>query len=514
MKRITSLLNKIVITALFAMFCTAVVSAQSNYVLKTGDTMTGTLNIDSQGNQYDYAPNIQLSGSSSQYKYLEMKNTSSGAVWDLTMDVDDQLTYYYSPDGSNTWHIPFAIDTAGIIYGNAFGLTNLNVALAIPTGSITADKLDVSSISGATILDNSIGNVDIASDAAISISKIDGLEQQLIDLQEAVDEEDLMVSDESAYSTSASITVQVTDNEVTNGQNLKDAYIAAIDLGPASSNRIAVIVPPGRYNLGTVGLQMNIPYIDLIGQTTDRAAQYLCGAPERNNGVIKQTSDYVRIENLTVENKSLLSPAWDYYDPAAYFPTVDGEHTVIRNCYFPSEESWICETFSMRLDQKYAGYYENVVAGYGGFGVGWVSSGDASGTFIDCVAGDESFGSFSVADGTFIRCSGGIVSFGGESGVRGTFVDCSSGYSSFGWGTFASSAILKNCSAGYRSFSQFAMASDNFSYNASGHFFAGGPISGDGSGLTGISAQQIDLSNIGVYGDISMGSFTNSSASN
>jgi len=39
-------------------------------------------------------------------------------------------------------------------------------------------------------------------------------------------------------------------------------------------------------------------------------------------------------------------------------------------------------------------------------------------------------------------------------------------------------------------------------------------ISGDGSGLSGITGSQIDLSNIGVYGDLGMGSFTNTAAGN
>ena len=41
--------------------------------------------------------------------------------------------------------------------------------------------------------------------------------------------------------------------------------MVATTLGPTSSNRVAVIVPPGSYNLGMTGLVMNTSYVDLIG---------------------------------------------------------------------------------------------------------------------------------------------------------------------------------------------------------------------------------------------------------
>ena len=54
-------------------------------------------------------------------------------------------------------------------------------------------------------------------------------------------------------------------NDTQRGNNLQAAYVAATFLNPGISNRVAVIVPPGAYNLGTTGLDMYTSDVDLIG---------------------------------------------------------------------------------------------------------------------------------------------------------------------------------------------------------------------------------------------------------
>src|SRR5580704_2196840 len=54
-------------------------------------------------------------------------------------------------------------------------------------------------------------------------------------------------------------------NDLQRGTNLLAAYSTATALGPTPSNRVAVIVPPGNYNLGSTNLTMNTSYVDLIG---------------------------------------------------------------------------------------------------------------------------------------------------------------------------------------------------------------------------------------------------------
>src|SRR5580704_5473974 len=54
-------------------------------------------------------------------------------------------------------------------------------------------------------------------------------------------------------------------NDVQRGNNLQAAYSTATTLGPTSSNRVAVIVPPGSYNLGSSSFTLDASYLDLIG---------------------------------------------------------------------------------------------------------------------------------------------------------------------------------------------------------------------------------------------------------
>lgn len=400
------------------------------------------------------------------------------------------------------------IVAGGSFIGDGSGLTNVNVsslngtisASSLPTsGTWNAAGVTVSNLTVNSVAGNVAAMTNLMLNSEVLATVISNLQQQTA----------------AVYASGSSVTVQITDNEATNGLRLIAAYAQAETLSPSETNRVAVIVPPGRYDLGAAGLQMDTPYIDLIGQTTDRAAQYLYGAPGENTGVIKQTADNVRIENLTLYNQSDCFMG-DASDPAAYFPTVPGSNTVMRNCEFASV-GW-----SMRLSVKYAGSYEQCVAGRGAFGGngGYGSyGGAASGMFTDCQGGDGSFGSDNggiangafincrggdgsfagsvgygcgTASGTFISCQGGSLSFAGDCGaVSGTFISCRGGEASFGGcgGAITTNAVLVNCTAGTESFGAFNMTADSFNYNASGHHFAGGPLTGDGSGLTNLPVQ-------------------------
>ena len=65
-------------------------------------------------------------------------------------------------------------------------------------------------------------------------------------------------------------------NDLHRGNNLLSAYSTATTLSPLSSNRVAVIVPPGSYNLGTNGLVMNTSYVDLIGLVPSQMISHDC----------------------------------------------------------------------------------------------------------------------------------------------------------------------------------------------------------------------------------------------
>jgi len=133
---------------------------QSNYVLKTGDTMTGTLSVEAQ--PYP-APTIKLFGTNTNYKFIHFEDTTDGAVWDISMDTSyesNRMAFWCSPNGVD-WIIPFYITTNGVLYGNAAGLTNLNVAIAIPPGSISADKVSGEIVTFAAFTNDSIESLEV-----------------------------------------------------------------------------------------------------------------------------------------------------------------------------------------------------------------------------------------------------------------------------------------------------------------------------------------------------------------
>jgi len=233
-------------------------------------------------------------------------------------------------------------------------------------------------------------------------------------------------------SASAYVVVETTDNAVTNGTNLIAAYAAAKALTPhgqalGADNRAVVLVPPGKYDLGTAQLEMDTEFVDVVGLSTARENQHIYGtANGAGTGVLRQTAANVKVENLFFElMPSGFGTNYDDQDPAAYFPDTALASTVVRNCLFKGDET---SGWSMRRSIEYAGHYEDCTGGNLSFGY----NGDATGTFTNCTGGDWSFGSFGgTASGTFTSCTGGSGSFGGSTAAGGKFYFCSGGSLSF-----------------------------------------------------------------------------------
>jgi hypothetical protein len=461
-----------------------------------------------------------------------VRNEDGTSVLRLRQNGEDSIRL----SGDGTAYIKGNLQLDGQLIADGSGITNLPVQAQVdaliaavsnsPAATITTNQIASWNSGGALAgsFQVSTGVVNITTNlmvqgticgngAGLTDLTLNGvaLETIISNLQQSV----------SAYSNTVCVTVQVADNEATNGLNLIAAYAQAKTLSPSATNRIAVIVPSGRYDLGTTGLQINTPYIDLIGQTTDCAAQYLFGAPGANNGVVKQSADYVRIENLTILNQS---PAvnWDGSDPAAYFPTTQGNNTVVRNCIFAGE-------FSMRLEVEYAGRYENCASGDYSFGLmstasgvfidcqgGWGSfggfGGNASGTFVNCTAGDDAFGGWGTAGGTFTHCQSGNESFGSFGEASGTFTDCRAKRWSFGGGggVLTTSAVLVSCTAEAESFGIFNMAATNFNsaLTLGGVTRTAWP-SGDITNTVITNTVMTTFTYVPPQGDLSMGVYTN-----
>lgn len=305
-----------------------------------------------------------------------------------------------------------------------------------------------------------------------------------IDLQQTA--QDAAISAKLPRTGPAHVIVDVSDNALQNGVNLQAAYAQAAALTPhglalATTNRAVVLVPPGRYDLGTGQLHMSTDFVDLVGLSPARDDQYLFGTSNgANTGVLRQTASNVRIENLFLHcTRASGSSAANASTPAAYFPDSDLPGTVVRNCRFLANNS---NARGMRAAIVYSGTYEECVAESLAFG----GNGTASGTFINCTGGELAFGgdSTGVASGTFLNCTGGDYAFGGGSGIgggvaSGTFKNCTGGGYAFGGGppgthTGTASGTFTDCTGGNYAFGSGGTASGTFRDCTGGNYAFGG----------------------------------------
>lgn len=396
-----------------------------------------------------------------------------------------------------------SVEIQGKIIGDGSGLSGIPAdAIA---GSLSADQLPATGYWDASGLSIDNLNLGTLSGDGSGITNLlvngESLDTLISNIQ------DQMVG---LYSNENSVVVQVTDNDETNGDNLIQAILTAQSMEPGGqprspSNRVAIIIPPGGYHLTEYGgLVVMGEYIDLIGQTSDRAAQYLYGASADISypGVLCHITTDIRIENLTVHNSSTNTVSTS----VAYYCNNSSSNIIMRNCSFSTEGNI---NPSMYEGVSFAGHYEDCVSGWGSFSY----RGEASGVFINCKAGRASFGGglswgFGGASGSFVNCKAGDQSFGNHvvySTAR--MVNCIAGSNSFGdyiiqlgatlincsakENSFEGSnqflGTLVNCSAGSGSFGDFNTAANNFNYNGTGYQFVGGPLYADGFGLTNLN---------------------------
>ena len=263
------------------------------------------------------------------------------------------------------------------------------------------------------------------------------------------------------------ITVKVTDDAITNGNNLLAAYALAKTKLPngaslSSSNRLVILLPVAKYDLGTKSLTLDTQYIDIVGSTSDRSKHYITSnVGVISRGTVQQTANDVDLFNLTIENSNTTNTISTFSDtnPAAYFPNTNLNLTYIENVLFTSNSS---SAWSMRIAIQYSGTFKDCTGGTSSFGS---QTGTLSGTFINCTGGDYSFGGAGnfisgTLSGTFINCTGGNYSFGGGVIAGGTltgiFTNCIGGNYAFASTQFGSggsiSGIFTNCTGGNFSF--------------------------------------------------------------
>jgi len=248
------------------------------------------------------------------------------------------------------------------------------------------------------------------------------------------------------------IYVTTTSTASANGTNLLNAYAKACALIPngsalSSSNRVAVLIPPGTYTT-TAGLQLSAQYVDIVGISSDANHVVI--------DVVNQTANDVQVSNITVATNgcslasNLSLTVWTncvvsctgYKGSFGNSITISG---TFNNCIangtnggsgFGGPNSVVSGTFNNCIGN---GDYGATGGGQGGFG-GQTCT--LSGIFNNCTGnatGSSGFsagcggfaGSSSTVTGTFTNCIGstgsniGGASFAGSScNVSGTFFNC------------------------------------------------------------------------------------------
>ena len=257
-------------------------------------------------------------------------------------------------------------------------------------------------------------------------------------------------------------TIRATEDPVLNGTNLLNKY-NSLSLNLGSSNRFTIYLEPGIFDLKTSSLILNKNYIDIVGLHPTNKSIITSNMATPSNGTINQLVDNIKLSNLNIINSnsnyiypwlaynSILTPnELTYYEnllstvPSCYFRNIpNGQSygsTYLNNVAFTSNNISI---LTMRAATEYDGSYIDCEAGNYSFGF----KGKANGTYINCKAGFLSFGSFgSEANGYFENCTAGGYSFGANTNyVAGKFKNCTAINNSFGEGSTQNLGQYINC---------------------------------------------------------------------
>ena len=216
--------------------------------------------------------------------------------------------------------------------------------------------------------------------------------------------------------------VAATENNVNNGNNFLTLYNLAKTLTPnglplSSTNRLTLIVDPGYYSFSTM-LNIDAQYIDIVSKTGNTDLFFEFTSPN----TIYVTANDVYLRGINVGTTS--------FRIATNLALLKCEKCKGGNVSFNS-------------------LIETVVA---------------SGTFIDCEGGNNSFGTWNgvmafpvngSTTGTFIRCKGGAESFGSRNSCGGLFIDCEgTSQNAFGRGSVITGTFIRCRAFGNFSFGQ------------------------------------------------------------
>lgn len=296
-----------------------------------------------------------------------------------------------------------------------------------------------------------------------------------------------------------------------NGINLIAAYNAAKLLTPngsalSATNRVAVLVPPGRYDLGANLINANTEYVDLIGLGDSPEDVVINGVLVP--GTLVQSANNMIIKGVTLKYSGI-NPIGVAYLPTNTFSSTKMENVILDgngvNGVTPANDGLLefSGTYKNVKAVNYAGNaWDNIIngavfigctcdgpgfavtsgigtatmtdceatSGFGGYIGGGVftrcktTGGDGFGTIADCIgmftdchvigAGFGKVGS----NGTYTNCSttGSGFSYADTSfmaySMSGSYINCSASNNSFGYGFCSRSGYFKDCVAGDSSF--------------------------------------------------------------
>jgi hypothetical protein len=312
------------------------------------------------------------------------------------------------------------------------------------------------------------------------------------------------------------VLVQRGSTDILSGTALRNAYTAAKALTPggnaiSGTNRVAIIIPPGRYDLVTTPLVLDTEGVDLVGMGGTSDVVITSQVNTDSHGTIEQTAIDVQIRNLTIHiNATSGSGTGELSAPAAFFPPVSdsvhwGHLMVVQsdNLFMTNANEIRCPNPTFRNGNyiyahltidgltAYYRFYSDVAehnlightdaftgngqvsilsdnsSGLSGYIIfnNWENIATEDGIIIrvagrpvyenvNFVSADEAY-AFSMSPdaghehlGTYINCRGGAYSFGPGTG---TFVNCEGGNYSFGTDSYAMGTFI-NCTGGDNSF--------------------------------------------------------------
>jgi hypothetical protein len=227
------------------------------------------------------------------------------------------------------------------------------------------------------------------------------------------------------------VVVYTGDDWTKNATELQDAYTLAQTLTPngnsiSATNRVTLVCYPGYYDFRGDTFGVGVEYIDIVSITGN------CDVNLISDGTLPPIEVAGAGRNFFYKGINTLNTPF-------YISTDTISTAIFENC---------------KGGDYSFGYYDPILPPFD-------NRHDMGGTFIDCVGGENSFGSGYIASGIFTNCIAGDNSFGGSStlvgplstpaSATGTFTNCTARNYSFGVGDFCTGRFI-NCTANTKSF--------------------------------------------------------------